>query len=384
MKLTPHGTHAPGRRNRHASMIVRQLSPRAPGLTASASTPRLLVALALAFGVPVGPASAVVGGEPLPEESVRWFADLQGCGGTLVAPDRVLTAGHCVRGLSLSDLELIRVAGTVRRGVRFAMHPRWRRTNGGNVLEDIAVVQLDTPVPGVPPIALGGPLPEQVRIIGRGMFTAPDRHGWGEVDDQVRVGELRPITDSRCARAYRRDRGNDGERFHAKQMLCATDIDGRPPLSSPCYGDSGGPLYSGPESAPVLHGVVSWGGARSGAERLPSVYASVRRIRGFIAVRAPAWAPVPDGPAVISGRARPGRRLTCVVPSWSVPPTRIRVRWQRWADGPPDPAGKGTTYTVRRRDAGHVLGCSIKASNVGGLVSVAHAPASSVHVPRQR
>jgi V8-like Glu-specific endopeptidase len=35
---------------------------------------------------------------------VPWLADVGGCGGTLVAPDRVLTAGHCVMNAPLSQI----------------------------------------------------------------------------------------------------------------------------------------------------------------------------------------------------------------------------------------------------------------------------------------
>jgi hypothetical protein len=44
----------------------------------------LTVLVALAAAAPSG---AVVGGEPVAPESVPWFADVSGCGGTLVAPD---------------------------------------------------------------------------------------------------------------------------------------------------------------------------------------------------------------------------------------------------------------------------------------------------------
>jgi Trypsin len=40
------------------------------------------------------PASAVVGGQPVDAASVPWFGSISGCGGVLVAPDRVATAAH--------------------------------------------------------------------------------------------------------------------------------------------------------------------------------------------------------------------------------------------------------------------------------------------------
>ena len=59
---------------------------------------RLLLAVAAAL-LAVAPAEAVVGGKRVDAREVPWFANLNGfCGGTLVAPDRVVTAGHCVRG----------------------------------------------------------------------------------------------------------------------------------------------------------------------------------------------------------------------------------------------------------------------------------------------
>src|SRR5512132_4221716 len=104
----------------------------------------LTVLVAIAAAAPSG---AVVGGEPVAPETVPWLADVGGCGGMLVAPDSVLTAGHCVMNAPLDHIDGVLVGTEQRHGTRFAMHPGWRHANGPhNVLDDVAIVQLDVPV----------------------------------------------------------------------------------------------------------------------------------------------------------------------------------------------------------------------------------------------
>jgi hypothetical protein len=346
----------------------------------------IVLAVALFGSLQVAPAAAVVGGQIVPRESLPWLAEIGrgGCNGILVAPDRVLTAGHCIRGWTYSKVNPIRVAGTTRRGIRFSMPPGWERFNGHNPFEDVAVIQFDAPVPGVPRVSIGGPLPDRVRVAGTGLYE-PFVSGRDEAyDGQLRIAELRPISDAECARAYRRRTGSELERFHAVEMFCATDVDGIAPLSSPCSGDDGGPLYSGPESAPLLHGIFTWSGSLCGADHLPSVYASVNRLREFITAHSPTWAPVAGQRPVIAGRPRPGRRLRCFVPSWIIPPTNVRVLWHRVRPRSiliDLSIAEGKTYVVQRGDAGSDIDCTIKASNAGGLISVNNA--LQVHVPQR-
>jgi secreted trypsin-like serine protease len=47
--------------------------------------------------------------------------------------------------------------------------------------------------------------------------------------------------------------------------------------------------------------VVSWGGSKCGADRLPSVFAQVSRYRSFIADPSPTWAPAAAQPARVTG-----------------------------------------------------------------------------------
>ena len=292
----------------------------------------------------------------------------------------MLTAAHCVAGRTPSDLGAISVGGTVRNPARIALHPGWRHRNGtANFLDDVAVVALDAPVPGVPLVKLGGANPRLALILGTGRPVAPGTgHGEGEsFDGTLRAAPLETLSDAACARAFRGYRGSTLERFDPR-MRCSIDADGKAPLYSGCNGDSGGPLWTGPASAPIQLGVVSWGGDRCGADHLPSVFADVARYRAFIGDPSPAWAPTKTGGSVrISGTARAGRTLTCTLRGFTAEPgTRVGYRWSvvgtgRGGYSPPARVGGGGTYKVAKRDRGKRLACFAEASSAGGFVTLA-------------
>ena len=248
---------------------------------------RMLLAILAVLCVTAAPAQAVVGGEKITVSDVPWFAMVGGCGGTVVAPDRVVTAAHCVKHVDISALT---AGGQVRPVTGVATYSS--RRNGRNQLDDIALVRLATPLDGVTPATLGGPRTGTARIIGTGFAFAPGT-GHSEIEilkgGGLRQATLRLISDASCGRAFRGYVPAWRERFNAPRMVCAIDPDGRQPLSSGCGGDSGGPLVAGPNTAPVLLGVVSWGGDRCGADHLPSVFADVARYRAFITDPAPKW-----------------------------------------------------------------------------------------------
>ena len=327
---------------------------------------RLLRAATVAL-LAAAPAHAVVGGTKINVNEVPWFANIRGCGGTLIAPDRVVTAAHCVEGAAPQDrLSRIRIAEQTRKGVRFALHPNWAR-------DDIAIIQLDAPITNVAPVGLSAEPADQMFVVGRGASNINGR-GAGA----LREATLRPVTDRDCGLFWESVRNAS---FSAERHLCAVDVDGNRPLSSPCSGDSGGPLFTGSRAAPLLVGIVQAGGSFCGADRLPGTFGEVGYYAGFITNPAPVWAPLATGPSKVSGRGRVGSRLTCSVPGWETPPDRVRYRWARVnRRRQVATAGSGTTYRVKRRDRGRAIVCIVQATNAGGIAAAPVTQGSGVGI----
>jgi secreted trypsin-like serine protease len=357
----------------------------------SPSALALLLCTALLAALGAAPASAadpkakasVVGGNGASAGTYPWMVALsRGCGGTLVAPDRVLTAGHCVEDLRISDLRLYvgatrrqrggyRYDGVPVRAVEVASHPGYRPLENGGPVNDVAIVQLAAPVADVPPVRLAAAT-DGVDGAGNPATVV----GWGVTRTDLRraplalglqQGQLRILSDPSCRRIY----GQDGT-YRRSVMLCARSRNAqRRPNTSPCVGDSGGPLISG--GAQV--GVVSFG-ISCGALGEPTVFARVARLRPFIDAPAPVWAPQPLGGARVAGTVRAGRVVTCEPPAFRNPVSRIRYRWG--VDGILVATGRRVRVTANAR--GKNLQCRAIGVNAGGATpSLASPP---LRVPR--
>ncbi|HEY2216869.1 MAG TPA: trypsin-like serine protease, partial [Solirubrobacteraceae bacterium] len=160
-----------------------------------------------------------------------------------------------------------------------------------------------------------------------------------------------------------------------EQFICAAGS--APPPADSCYGDSGGPLFSGAPGEPSdeLLGLVDFG-AGCGQEGSPGVYQSVieAKNRAF-AQSDPPQAPRNTIEPTISGGSTVGQTLSCNPGSWLGAPEFL-YRFYRDESSITRPFAvkaltprysPSATYVAQAGDAGWHIFCAVAARNAGGL-----------------
>lgn len=342
------------------------------------------------------PSSRIVGGQVASKGEFPWMATLIGagaqnryrgfyCGGSLIAPRKVLTAAHCVTVTGNDepqDLDVVIGSSNLsrREGRRFdvraiTVSPRWTsdfiKLRGIELPHDIAILHLAR-ASRVKPLQIIGrsqfSLWEEganLRVIGFGLRSTRAR----SASRLLRVAEQPRISDARCEERYRRN-------FVPDSMLCA----GTPGQGS-CNGDSGGPLIAGGGSvAPRLVGIVSYGGRTCAGRGSPTVYTRIERFRSFISDPRPKLSPVNKRKPGVRGRARVGSSLTCTPGAWRGKSVRYRYVWgvrslRRVRPGVPrrpvfEAVTRGRRLNLRPGFRGDRVACAVIAFNGGGAVPV--------------
>jgi secreted trypsin-like serine protease len=316
-RIIGHGAHSSGETNRPWI-----------GRTAQALlllTLSLFASPQLAQAEDAGPQGRIIGGAPVSTSEVsstgRWGAvvaifatDAQGtrlCSGTLVAPNWVATAAHCVAteedaSVSLNPDSVFVAPGITTTqsagnalvpAISMHIHPGFSWTNAS---WDAALIELKATVPATP-IALPDPLrlpsyaagsTDNVAGFGRSQAATSASSG------TLRSGRLEQVNPTACE-TYNPGSGDYADCYLPGSARQAT-----------CFGDSGGPLVrfdTTQGDAPVLWGITSTGpdpcDAATGGAFAPSFETRVTAVLDWLRSTMGSTTYVPKAPATARNAA---------------------------------------------------------------------------------
>ncbi|CAH3103828.1 unnamed protein product, partial [Pocillopora meandrina] len=241
------------------------------------------------------PVSRVIGGVNANPGSWPWqIALLRGsgrsfsCGGSLITPEWVVTAAHCISRGQPGSYYTIRLGDHNRHvnegteedipAKRVIVHPDYNKIP---IDSDIALIQLSKPATlnaRVKTVCL--PSQDEVVPTSSRCFIT----GWGKIKHPgsshhiLQQANLPPVTNSECAKKLASSPGSSLQ--ITQKMICA-GVNGT--ILSGCHGDSGGPYVCQTSAGNwVLQGAVSWGSPRCSAAERYTVFARVGKFRNWI------------------------------------------------------------------------------------------------------
>nr|WP_042185544.1 serine protease [Kibdelosporangium sp. MJ126-NF4]CEL16740.1 secreted trypsin-like serine protease [Kibdelosporangium sp. MJ126-NF4]CTQ92031.1 secreted trypsin-like serine protease [Kibdelosporangium sp. MJ126-NF4] len=231
-----------------------------------------LLAGLVAAAVPASADVRIVGGERASTQDYPFAVYLaqpdgfQFCGGTLATQEKVITAAHCVKGQTPTEVFVVAgrddkkstSAGVMVPVKAIWVHPKYTDALVGN---DAAVLTLGKRITKYAPLPIATSDDEwayepdtKATILGWGRTASG-----GQTSQYLLKADVPIVSDSSCKESF--------TKYNADAMVCAGysqgGIDG-------CQGDSGGPLVAHGR----LLGISSWGEG-CGLPNKPGVYTRV-------------------------------------------------------------------------------------------------------------
>jgi hypothetical protein len=248
-------------------------------------------------------ATRVVGGHPVKINDwpsyvlvqYRFDGKVGTCGGTVIAPDWVLTAGHCAVGKTNTPQNFFVIEGTDNVNTKgseigvseVVLHESYSGSPAPH--NDVALLHLKSTARSPGQALISGSLPSSpglASVAGFGLTTAQPIEGAhsGSLSSQLLQVDIPVVARASCAQIL-------GKHYDASTVakviddatVCAGDPTGG---KDSCNGDSGGPLAINTGTGRVQIGVVSWGPGCAQVDTV-GVYASVGNFETWIKRRVP-------------------------------------------------------------------------------------------------
>jgi V8-like Glu-specific endopeptidase len=304
----------------------------------------IAVVAALALGLGATPAKAIVFGEEVLSASTQypwvasiWYAGVNDeyyqsvCTGSLIAPDVVLTAAHCILN---SGTYYVQMGSDIIDGQNeatfYEIDAVWKnpRYSKRTLINDIGLLKLTTPQTAVAPM----PYATKRDLAAVRKSKNMEILGWGQNQSGERATYLRytRVTEQlRAARSF-----YPAKNFNPNTMIAAGRYIKRERVyTGACYGDSGGPLLATIKGVKKVIGVTSWG--KKGCNtKAPTVFTNVAYYerdlaKGMATLQRSALVLNRAMPSIISepSISTASGSITCNPGSWSSNTTQVQIQW---------------------------------------------------------